>query len=417
MNVRRNVLIGVLLAAAVPLSAQRREPRFTRERNVITIGAGPQRLAVDATLLAAAAPFKVVSQGNEPMAVEGLADLRLFDAAGRVVPYLLVYPPAREPSWAAAALLQVPATKKSSGFEADLGAVDTVDRIRLDGLPAPFMKRALLEGSGDRVHWTTLVAEATAFDLPEQRLRQTEIAFERGPFRYLRVTWDDSNSARVPLPRAVAVRRASGTPPPPPPAARLEVERRVSEPGRSRYRVRLPGAKLPVTALVLAVGGGNVHRSATVLESRISGNEAVPVPLGRAELVRVVGQDATAEALRIPIAQPAETDLDLVIEDGDNPPLELAEVSAVFAELPWIYFEAPEGRVVARYGDRSATPPQYDLEAARASIHVTDVAEARWDTPRSVAEAIERAPEGQTPAAAGAPIDAAAFRFVRELPA
>jgi uncharacterized protein DUF3999 len=414
MKARRILLVGVLLVAAAPLSAQRRQPRFIHGRSVITIGPGPQRLAVDATLLASAAPFQVVMRNNEPVAVGGLADLRLFDRSDRVVPYLLVYPPDRQPSWTGAVLLQVPATKKNSGFEADLGSVETVDRIRLDGLAAPFMKRVLLEGSGDRVHWTTLAAEATVFDLPEQRLQNTEIAFQRGAYRYLRVTWDDSSSARVPLPRRVTLRRAPGEPPPPPPAARLEVERRASEPGRSRYRVRLPGAKLPVTALQLSVGAGNVHRSATVLESRISGNEAIPVPLGRAELVRIVGQDATAEALRIPIDQPTEADLDLVIEDGDNPPLELVDVSAVFAQLPWIYFEAPEGRIVGWYGDPSATPPQYDLEAARSSIRITDVAEARWDT-ALILRTAER-PAEPLPSAAGAPIDAAAFRFVRELP-
>ena len=53
----------------------------------------------------------------------GLHDLRFYDAGGREVPYLLVEPPATEPEWRrAATLLPIPATKKTSGFEADLGA-------------------------------------------------------------------------------------------------------------------------------------------------------------------------------------------------------------------------------------------------------------------------------------------------------
>jgi hypothetical protein len=71
-----------------------------------------------------------------------------------------------------------------------------IDRIRLDGIATPFLKRATLEGSGDRTRWT-LLADTTVFDLPDQDLRQTEVAFDAGEYRYLRVTWDGGASARV----------------------------------------------------------------------------------------------------------------------------------------------------------------------------------------------------------------------------
>ena len=43
---------------------------------------------------------------------------------------------------------------------------------------------------------------------------------------------------------------------------------------------------------------------------------------------------------------PSEAQIDLVVDDGSNPPLDLRKVSAVFAELPWIYLEAPGGPLV-----------------------------------------------------------------------
>ena len=43
-------------------------------------------------------------------------------------------------------------------------------------------------------------------------------------------------------------------------------------------------------------------------------------------------------------------------------------VTAVFAELPWIYFESPPGPITVRYGDPKLTAPRYDLEAARANL-------------------------------------------------
>ncbi len=87
--------------------------------------------------------------------------------------------------------------EKTSGFEADLGSLFVIDRFRIDGLSPPYLKRIRLEGSGDRARWTVLVGEGTVFDLPDSRLRQTELSFAAGSYRYLRVTWDDARSARV----------------------------------------------------------------------------------------------------------------------------------------------------------------------------------------------------------------------------
>ena len=51
-----------------------------------------------------------------------------------------------------------------------------------------------------------LVGEGTVFDLPDSRLRQTELSFAAGSYRYLRVTWDDARSARVAQAPSVAAR-------------------------------------------------------------------------------------------------------------------------------------------------------------------------------------------------------------------
>src|SRR5439155_16724739 len=95
----------------------------------------------------------------------GLGDLRLFDPQGREVPYLLVWPSIDEPTWRDGRILGVSPAKDTSGFEVDLGDVSTLDRLDIQGLPERFLKRVRLEGSGDRVHWTLLVAEGTLFNL------------------------------------------------------------------------------------------------------------------------------------------------------------------------------------------------------------------------------------------------------------
>jgi hypothetical protein len=418
---RRTVATIVIVAGAAIEARQSAVDRFRYERPVVTKGAGPQRLVIDVPLLAGAAPVpstRADDQLRRAATGRALADLRLFGENEAPVPYLLVYPPSRAPEWARARLLALARTEKTSGFEADLQSAIRVDAIRVSGLSAPFHKRLVLEGSGDRRRWTLLAAEGTLFDLPDDGLHGTELPFPPGSFRYLRITWDDTNSGRVPLPPVVEARLVAREAIPPVLTAPLEYERRPSEPARSRYRLRLPAAGLPIVAIDISAEGGYVFRDARVIESRLSGVSAEPAELGRARLTRVVRSGAPTGTLGIPIVSPHESVIDLVIEDGSNGPLNVTGVSAVFDELPWIYFEAPAGRVTARYGNPAAARPQYDLEAARGSIKLMSLAEATWGAPRALTTASGpvQGDGSVVEARVGAAIDADLFAHRRSIP-
>jgi hypothetical protein len=414
-----------------PLDAQDQAsqppPAFTRERRAIVVGdlrepavAGrpvAQRLAVDRDLLIGSAPFRVARRGERAYAEHGLADLRFFTTDGQSVPYLLVHPRTGGPEWVSGSVLGIAATKKTSGFEVDLGAAIPIDMIRVEGLPVPFLKRLTLEASGDRARWTMLVDEGTLFDLPDEGLRQDALGFAAGEYRYLRLTWNDANSGRVPGPRAVRARRVASAPEPTPPAIDVAIDKRPSEPGVSRYRLRLPAAGLPIVGVSLDVGQDHVHRRALVTESRFSGTEAAPVELGNARLVRVTRDGATASSLRIPIAPASEAEIDLTIDDGENPPLDVRRIAIVLAELPWIYVEAPEGPIVARFGDPTLERPSYDLEAVRDSIDLSKVAEARWS---SESTPLEPAAPSSSPSPPGLPnagpvLDPNVFKHARSI--
>ena len=406
---RRTLALVVTAASLGTVGALAQSPRFRYERPIQTEGTGPHRLAVDAGLLL----------GSPRARDNRLSDLRLFEVSGREVPYLLVLPDTVTPEWLGASLLPIAATEKTSGFEADLGGVEVVDSVQVEGLPAPFLKRLVLEGSGDRQRWTLLAGEGTLFDLPAEQLRQKYIPFAAGPYRFLRVTWNDANSGRLPLPRAVFARRTPAEQVEPPPVVmEASVEKRPSEPGRSRYRIRLPAAGLPVVALTLDVDGSHVFRNVAVTEAHLLGSQAVPREIGRATISRVVRDGMTAAALRIPLnAPPNEQLLDLVVDDGSNPPLGLTRVVLEMARFPWIYFEATGSPLVARYGDASLPAPRYDLEATRDSVRVAKLPDAKWHDAREItAPSAATAPPAPPMPDAGAAMDPEAFRFRRKLP-
>ena len=409
----RRLLTALALgvAAAVPLAAQR------AERVVVPSGTGPNKLSFDAAVLAGVQPFRVTevaaSEGRVAVAGGGASDLRLFDKANREVPYLLITPRV-EAQWRAARLLPIAATKFTSGFEADFETALPVDRVRVEGLPAPFLKRVQIEGSGDRAHWTLLVPDGTLFDLPNDGLELTGLDLPAGAYRYLRVTWDDRASRRMPLPRQVEVRVASATRGPAPLRTAVTVERRPSEPGRSRFRIRLPGAHLPIVAIELTVGGGNVLRTARITEGRLEGSTVVPTELGNATLRRSVRDGLAAAELRIPIAPPSESQLELAVDDGNNPPLDVTGATAVFATLPFIFFESTGDTLTARFGDERLAAPRYDLEAERDRVPSLALSTAHWGASREVPVAAGGAAVAMP--TAGASIDPQQFRYARSIP-
>jgi hypothetical protein len=388
------------------------------ERGVIPGAAGPNRLSLDAEFLAHSQPFRVTEvaapEGRVAVASNGAADLRLYEASGKEVQYLLVTPRVVA-QWRGAQLLRVASTKTTSGFEADFQSLLPLDRLRVDGLPAPFLKRVQLEGSGDRSHWTMLVTEGTLFDLPADALEFTTLDFAPGSYRYLRLTWDDRSSARMPLPRRVDARVVSATRGPAPLRAAVAVERRPSEPGKSRFRIRLPGAHLPIVAIELSVGGGNVLRTARITEGRLDGSTVVPTELGTATLRRSVRDGIAAAALRIPIAPPSEAQLELAVDDGNNPPLDVTGATAIFATLPFVYFESDGRPLIARYGNDRLAAARYDLEAERDRVPSLTLSAARWEPPRMVAAVA--ADSAIVMPTAGATIDVQSFRYSRAIPA
>jgi hypothetical protein len=370
---------------------------FSHKRPVMPGARGANRLDVDVSLLAGAQ--------------NDLRDLRLLDAQQREVGYLLVTPDA-QPRWSNARLLPIASTRKTSGFEADLGRATTIDRVRLDGIAAPFLKRVTVEGSGDRARWT-LLADATVFDLPEQELRRTEIDFTPGAYRYLRFVWDDRSSAPVRA-GSVSAREHDSAARPEPLRFATSFVKRASEPGKSRYRITLPGSHLPITHLEIDVAGGNVFRAARVTEPRLGRGIVEPQDLGTSKLKRTERDGAVAAEMSIPIAAASGRQLDLEIDDANNPPLPITAIRARLAPQPWIYFESADGApLVARYGNASVLPPLYDLEAYRSYVSTKEVASAKWG---NVGPASAGPGQAEARPTFGSVIEREQFRVSRRVP-
>jgi hypothetical protein len=415
----------LLLFPIDPLLSQTTQPvleRFRYERPIMPGGPGPNRLQIDAALLLGGISqwqYSREAAGSlrTPMVVAkgGLSDLRIYDASDREVPYLFILPQKPGAEWIQGYLSPLAPTTETSGFQIDLGQSRLVDRLQLENVPAPFVKRCTLYASNDESRWTVLRSDATIFDLPAKELQELEIEFSQVNYRYFRIIWDDRADPPVPLPGSVSARLVAAGSLAPRMVMPIEFERRESEPMMSRYRLRLPAPGLPITEIRLSVVGGNVLRRVRILEGRLKGGEILPIVLGTATLRREMRGDLSATRMSVSINPPRETFLELMIEDGNNPPLEITGMSAVFAYLPWIYFEdSGQGPLVARYGHPKLEAPRYDLEAARSTAATTETADAQWGEARKlVVEAETQAADGMP--TTGSMIDLESFRYSRSI--
>ncbi len=390
-------------------------------------GAGRNRLDLSPALVSASA------RGD-------LADLRLRDAQGREVPYLLVQPPDPAPRWIRATRIRpIPIDKKrkESGAEIDLGSAREVAGLRLDvPAAASFIRSLRIEGSVDGARWTTLVAEGAIYALDREgcappacgpRIRNDQVRFDPATVRRLRVVFDDRRAPPLSPLRGAEALLAGVAAPERGPAVPLAVSRRDGEPGVSRFAVVLPGPHLPVRAIRLDVDARHLFRSARVLESRLEGGRLVPHELGAGQLVRTERDGVTVAAVEIEIARPEEQELELVVEDGDRTPLAIRGAVAELAPLPWVFFESPDDApLVATAGDPDLRAPRYDLEAVRPELARGLATGRRASSTLGVARlgavappTPNRPPEAVPTDAAlpGAPLAPGAFRIARTVAA
>lgn len=400
--------LALLLALAAPAQAFQ----------VVPAGPGPNRLDVTPALLAGSPD-------------RDLDDLRLRDAQGREVPYLLVHPRDPPPVWQAGTVRSIPVRKgKESGVEVELRAAAEVAALRLV-VPAraSFIRTLRVEGSVDGVRWTTLLAEGSIYALEDLAcspggctLRNEVVRFGPATVRRLRAVFDDRGAAPLPaVARAevllAAHARGSG------PVVPVAVSRREAEPGTSRFALVLPAFGLPVRELRFDVDARHVFRRAHVIESRLEGGRLVPHTLRSALLVKTEREGVPVSELRVPIDPPEEQELELVVDDGDGGPLALRGASAELEPLPWIYFESADGApLAATVGDPDLRAPRYDLEAVRERIardRARPLPLARLGAEPSPAPP-RPSPDLPAPGAAalpGAPLDVRAFRVSRAVAA
>jgi hypothetical protein len=296
----------------------------------------------------------------------GQPDLRLYDGAGREIPYVLRVRHEIETA------NQVDCREFNRGVEGGAAVVscDLGERpaehnvVEIGAAGVNFRRMADVEGSADGVVWSTLASQAILFRFAAagRSVEQSAVSYPVSRYRYLRVrvTRDPQVDSAAPAIAALRVRRSVRV------AGEMASFPAVSE-GRdadrsdgrpaSVWRIDL-GARIPFERLVVETFQEAFSRP---FQLEIVDDPAAPVYIASGDLTRLA--ETAGKPLAIDFAERLGRHLKLTVIDDRNPPLRIAAFTAVSAARQ-VIFETPAdggGLVRLYYGNRRALAPRYDL--------------------------------------------------------
>lgn len=273
-----------------------------------------------------------------------LHDLRLISPEGIETPYVIALPRVVRPVRVDAINFKSTLTHSTTVLEFQPPAREVINEVVLD-TPAPyFIKAATLQASSDGQTWQTLSSgEILCRQNGTERLR---IPVTPAAWTHFRVTIDDTRDAPVVFPGARVQRE-------------LPELRTLPHPVTIRSRSETKNE----TRLTLDLGTANILLGSVRLRTpELIFQREVTLLGARRTIFRLKHEGFTGEELEIPVQQTAATrEVELVVRNGDSPPLRIDSIQATRHPVPIVFQADAAGAWQLYIGNAQATEPQYDI--------------------------------------------------------
>jgi hypothetical protein len=308
------------------------------------------------------------------------ADLRLYDSAGREIPYVLRVRHAVE------AVNEVACREFNRAVEGGAAAVSCDlgpqpqehNEVEIETSGTNFRRLADVQGSSDGIAWSTLASQAILFRFAAagRSVEQSAVTYPVSRYRYLRVrvNRDPQVDSAAPEIGALRVRRSvhvQGEMAPFPAEGEGRDADRMDGRPASVWRIDL-GGRIPIERLVLTTSDTAFSRP---FQLEVVDDPAAPVVIASGEVMRSASD--TGSQLPIAFGEHIGRRLKLTVVDDRNPPLSITGFTAMSAARQVIFEKASAaaGPVRLYYGNPKALAPRYDLgvriPANSDAVHVT----------------------------------------------
>lgn len=189
----------------------------------------------------------------------------------------------------------------------------------------------------------------------EETSRTERVTINRQPFRIDRIElWIDEVRDDVPADRQATYP--------------LTIDRVEQDAETKQTRVYLTSQREPLAEIVVETPERNFSRSARVEAPAEQGGQPTWHTLGTGTLSRIDFRSLHRESLSLAIPETRATRYRLTIDNQDNRPIELAEVSARGQVYEVVFLADADATYALQYGDPALSTPSYDHAAIDASL-------------------------------------------------
>ncbi len=313
-------------------------------------GAGDHRLVIPAELY------------DKSLSTPPFADLRLTDAQGRLVPYVIQsVPPPQVSGWTEAEMFdsgELPGGGSRALFEVPEGLEHCEIRLKLKR-QGPYLRRTKIETGASQDDLQTVASGAIVYYLNDDRASRSNLRYPRSIARYLRVTLQADPDAR-----STKILGASlGCHPPqsqtPRDSRALTIIKQETLQKSTSITLDVGQSGLPIDRLELTVAepGELVRR----VEVQSSAYEKVWPGVGSGVLYRVAGA-APSEDLSLSVRPAKKRWFKLEVENRDNPPLKITGVQGSWPRVELLFRTSEAGPVRLYIGQKLVSEPSFDLK-------------------------------------------------------
>jgi hypothetical protein len=388
--------MGVLLASGTLLPCHAQQPQSMRLYKDINISPLKQEEII----------ASVLDSEVYAATLDGFGDLRVFDNRGSEVPYLLE----RLTETRTVSVRQTGPAKQVSlrelpggGLEIQISRDEQLPPAEGISLVTPltnYQQRVQVSGSNDGQEWHALVSDALIFDysrymdvgnhqigLPENRYRHFRIvvgdvtADQESQLleltRRLRAGQEAERVEKTTIQRRpfridqidfwyhVTQQHHKGDTKTAYPVTNFTVEQNADQ---KQTVVHVHTRREPLTGFYVETSSRNFKRPAAVQVPVTKGVRTEWRDIGTATISRVDFRDLHHEELRIPIPETRSEVYRIVIDNGDNPSLEITGLRGEGNTYRVLFLAVPDTTFRLFYGSATAKTPSYDTAAMQESL-------------------------------------------------